>query len=86
MNIISKELKTNGQFLLLKEPYKKAQHPNQQAGLDIYVDVIDRSTGNINSVKLYENSKGLHFKKSGSHYLSSFTGAAVYVPYQVIDK
>ncbi len=74
--------KSNGSFALITKPYEKKQHPNQQGGLDLYVDVLDHYTGNINSVKLYENKRGLHFKKSGTHYLDDFTKDAVYVPYQ----
>lgn len=45
-------------FSIYKEPYNKKQHPNQQNGLDMYIDVVDHYTGYINTVKLYENSKG----------------------------
>lgn len=75
--------KSNGSFSMIREPYDKKQHPNQQSGLDCYVDVLDEATGNINSVKLYENKRGLHFKKGGTHYLDDFTKDNVYVPYQV---
>ena len=77
-------LKSNGSFGLIKEPYAKKQHPNQQEGLDQYVDVVDFCTGQINSVKLYENTKGLHFKKNGSHYLDGFDSKVLYVPFQII--
>lgn len=77
-------VKSNGYFGLIKEPYDKYQHPNQQCGLDLYVDVIDFCTGQINSVKLYINTKGLHFKKDGTHYLDEFTGEVAYVPFQII--
>lgn len=85
MEIKQYKVKTNGDFALLVEPYAKKQHPNQQNGLDKYVDVLDLGTGLVNSVKLYENSKGLHFKKGGTHYLSSFTRECVVVPYQVYE-
>lgn len=75
--------KSNGSFALMRDPYAKKQHPNQQGGLDSYVDVLDHQTGNVNSVKLYENKRGLHFKKSGVHYLDDFTKEAVYIPYQI---
>lgn len=84
MNIKQQALKSNGSFSLVKGPYEKKQHPNQQNGLDLYVDVIDECTGNLNTVKLYENKKGLHFKKDGSHYLSDFTQDVVHVPFQII--
>ena len=77
-------LKSNGYFSIKKMPYAKNQHPNQQGGLDMYIDVIDEYTGNLNSVKLYENSKGLHFKKNGSHYLSEFTIDVQVIPFQVL--
>lgn len=74
--------KSNGNFAMIKAPYAKKQHPNQQGGLDSYVDVLDHHTGHVNSVKLYENKRGLHFKKNGTHYLADFTHEAVYIPYQ----
>ena len=80
----SMKLKSNGYFSIKKAPYSKEQHPNQQGGLDMYVDVIDESTGNLNQVKLYENKKGLHFKKNGSHYLDEFVIGVVVVPFQVL--
>lgn len=85
MKIKQETLKSNGFFSILKDRYNKKQHPNQQCGLDQYVDVIDHDTGIINSVKLYENTKGLHFKKHGSWYLSEFNQEYLYVPYQIIE-
>lgn len=78
------QLKSNGLFSMVKGPYEKEQHPNQQGGLDLYVDVIDEITGNLNQVKLYENKKGLHFKKNGTHYLYEFNINVVVVPFQVL--
>lgn len=78
------KLKSNGYFSIKKMPYSKKQHPNQQGGLDLYVDVIDEITGNLNQVKLYENKKGLHFKKNGSHYLDEFVIDVEVIPFQVI--
>ena len=52
-------------------------------GTDFCVDVLDFGTGEINSVRIYENRKGLHFKKYGSHYLSDFTQECVITPYRV---
>jgi hypothetical protein len=83
MEIKQFRLKTNGYFSIVKDVYSKEQHPNQQGGLDQYVDVLDHHTGQVNSLKLYENSKGLHFKKGSPYYLSEFTDTAVYVPYQI---
>ena len=83
--IQTQQLKSNGWFSLVKPPYHKVQHLNQQNGLDIYVDVLNHYTGRINSVKLYENKSGLHFKADGStHYLEEFTDDVVYVPFQII--
>ena len=62
MDIIKTHVKSNGFFSIIAGPYEKGQHPNQQCGLDLYVDALDHSTGNINTVKLYDNKKGLHFK------------------------
>lgn len=83
MNIEIHELESNGYFSIVKDPYDKKQHQNQQEGLDKYVDVLDHDTGVINSVKLYVNTKGLHFKKRGSWYLSEFTLKYRYIPYQI---
>lgn len=77
------KLKSNGYFSIVKNIYAKNQHPNQQRGLDKYIDVLDHGTGNVNIVKLYENKKGLHFKKHGTWYLSEFTKNYLYLPYQV---
>ena len=85
MEIKKKTLKSNGYFSILRDRYSKKQHPNQQCGLDEYIDVVDHDTGLVNSVKLYENTKGLHFKKCGSWYLSKFTQKYLYVPYQIIN-
>ena len=85
-NIQSSQLKSNGWFAIVKEPYDKKQHPNQQSGLDRYVDVLNQYTGRVNSVKLYENKSGLHFKADGStHYLSEFTDNVIHVPFQIIE-
>lgn len=82
MQVLNIEAPTNGLFALVKQPYGKAQHPNQQCGLDIYVDVIDLVTGNKNSLKLYDGVRGRYFKKNGTHYLSDFTKTVTVVPYQ----
>lgn len=84
MDIEIYNLKSDGiNFSIFNEGYDKEQHPNQQCGLDKYVDVLDHRTGEINSVKLYLNSKGLHFKKNGPHYLSEFIYNSLYIPYQI---
>lgn len=83
MKIIQHKLKSNGHFSIIREPYPHKQHSNQQCGLDIYIDVLDHDTGNINHVKLYENKKGRYFKKDGSWYLTGFTQEYWYVPYQI---
>jgi hypothetical protein len=81
--ITRRKLKSNGEFSIVRDAYDKKQHPNQQGGLDKYIDVLDHSTGNINSVKLYVNTKGLHFKKNGIHYIEDFVFVSLYVPYQI---
>lgn len=84
--IKTQTLKSNGWFAIVKEPYDRKQHPNQQSGLDKYVDVLNQYTGNINCVKVYENTKGLHFKADGStHYLSEFIREIIHVPFQIIE-
>lgn len=84
MEIKQHELKSNGSFSIVKNVYDKRQHPNQQCGLDRYVDILDHYTGKINSVKLYQNTKGLHFKKGGTWYLDDFVQDYLYVPFQII--
>lgn len=86
MEIEQYRLKSNGSFSIIKDVYDKVQHPNQQNGLNKYIDVLDHSTGNVNSVKLYDNgmSGELHFMKKGrSYYLKDFTLVSVYVPFQI---
>lgn len=85
-DIETRKLKSNGWFAILKYPYEKQQHPNQQCGLDLYVDVINHHSGRVNTVKLYENKSGLHFKADGAtHYLSEFEMNVLYVPFQMIS-
>jgi hypothetical protein len=86
MNIVQHNLKSNGWFSIVKYPYDKKQHQNEQCGLDKYVDVLNEYTGRVNTVKLYENKSGLHFKADGStHYLHEFVKDVIYVPFQVIE-
>ena len=82
--ILQYRLKSNGIFSIKKDRYPKKQHPNQQEGMDEYIDVVDHGTGNINSVKLYKNTKGVYFKKNGNHYLHDFIKTVGYVPFQII--
>lgn len=85
MEIEKYKLKSNGQFSIVKSPYEKRQHPNQQSGLDMYVDVLNHNTGRIGTVKLYQNSNGLHFKFDGTHYLDEFVYDYMYVPFQMVE-
>ena len=85
-SITSYELKSNGKFSIVNHSYYKKQHSNQQNGIDMYVDVLDHSTGIVNSVKLYENTKGIHFKKGGNHYLPEFVLDYIYIPLQIYAK
>lgn len=73
-------------FGLVGEPVDHEQHPNQQAGLDRYVHVINFETGERCFKKLYSNSRGLHFKHTGYSpmYLTDFTQSATVIPFQVI--
>lgn len=72
-------------FGMVGEPHAHKQHPNQQAGLDQYVHVINFETGERCHKKLYANKAGLHFKHTGYSpmYLADFTAEAVVVPFQV---
>ena len=78
-------VKSNGQFGILDKPFDHKQHPNQQGGLDKYIRVINFDSGEECLNKLYENTKGLHFKQRGTHYLSEFTKEAIYIPFQIIE-
>ena len=73
-------------FGLVGEPQSRKQHPNQQKGLDLYVDVINFDSGEWCFKKLYENKRGLHFKHTGYSpmYLDDFTEKATVIPFQVI--
>lgn len=72
-------------FGLYDGPMPHKQHPNQQAGLDRYVRVINFDTGESCFKKLYENRRGLHFKHTGYSpmYLADFTADATVIPFQV---
>lgn len=73
-------------FGLEGDPVPHEQHPNQRKGLDLYVKVVNFDTGEWCFKKLYENSRGLHFKHTrySPMYLSDFTSIANVVPFQVI--
>ena len=86
VDIKQQELKSNGSFGILSEPHDHKQHPNQQCGLDKYISLVNFSTGERCHKKLYQNTKGLHFKHPGGvHYLNAFTKTVVYVPFQIIE-
>ena len=72
-------------FGLQDGPMEHKQHPNQRAGLDLYVRVINFETGETCFKKLYENKSGLHFKHTGYSptYLDQMTADAVVYPFQV---
>ena len=93
----SYRIKSNGFFGLIKEPFEHKQHPNQQNGLDLYVEVVNFHSGEHCLKKLYENTKGLHFKhsanstwnpqkQSGTHYITSFDEWVTYIPFQIIKE
>lgn len=74
-------------FGLVGEPVEHRQHPNQQKGLDLYVNVINFDTGERCFKKLYVNGVGEHhFKHTGygSMYLKDFTARGKFVPFQVL--
>lgn len=72
-------------FGLVEGPVEHEQHPNQRKGLDLYVRVVNFDTGENCFKKLYENSRGLHFKHTGysSMYLKDFVADGRVVPFQV---
>ena len=94
-NIVTEKLKSNGFFGLIKGPFDQDQHPNQQKGLNKYIYMVNLCTGELCTKKLYQNTKGLHFKHSSgnrpmnkmksTHYLSEFTSYVLYVPFQIIE-
>lgn len=71
-------------FGLEGSPVPHGQHPNQRNGLDLYVHVVNFDTGERCFKKLYENTKGLHFKHTGYQpmYLAEFVESATVVPFQ----
>ena len=87
MIIESYIIKSNGYFGILKGPHKHKQHPNQQSGLDLYISVVNFSTGEKCYKKLYKNSKGLYFKHTGipNNYITDFSEYVKYIPFQIID-
>lgn len=72
-------------FGLIGGPTPHKQHPNQKAGLDLYVRVVNFDTGETCFKKLYENRTGLHFKHTGYSpmYLNDFTDDCIIYPFQV---
>lgn len=74
----------NDYFALLEGPHDHKQHINQQCGLDRYVRVLNLRTGEECHKKLYENTKGLHFKHTGypPMYLHEMTRTLTFVPFQ----
>jgi hypothetical protein len=72
-------------FGLTYGPVPHKQHPNQRAGLDLYVGVVNFDTGEMCFKKLYQNTRGLHFKHTGYSpmYLDDFTAEGEVVPFQV---
>lgn len=73
-------------FGLVGEPVDHPQHPNQQRGLDKYVEVINLQTGEKCFKKLYESGKGLYFKHTGysNMYLDNFTANGKVYPFQYV--
>lgn len=72
-------------FGLIGGPVEHKQHPNQRAGLDLYVQVINFDTGETCFKKLYHNKYGLHFKHTGYSpmYMKDFVEEATVIPFQV---
>jgi len=72
-------------FGIIDGPVDHKQHPNQQAGLDLYVRVVNFQTGEVCFKKLYKNATGLHFKHTGYSpmYIADFTRDGYFVPFQV---
>lgn len=80
----------NDYFALIEGPHPNKQHPNQQAGLDMYVCVLNLGTGEHCHKKLYSHPKrGLHFKHTGLpvSFLSEMDKVITYVEfaYEVED-
>lgn len=86
-NIKQYKLKSNGNFSIIEDPIEHKQHSNEQCGLDLYIKVLNHATGEECFKKLYENTKGLHFKHTGYSpmYLTDFIEEIIYVPYQVLS-
>ena len=73
-------------FGLVGEIQDHKQHPNQQSGVDLYVNVINFDSGEYCFKKLYENIKGYYFKHSGYSptYLSDMTADGMVSPFSVL--
>jgi len=73
-------------FGLVEGPIEHKQHPNQQAGLDRYVRVVNFDSGETCFKKLYENKRGMYFKHTGysSTYVAEMTADAIVHPFRVV--
>ncbi len=73
-------------FGLVGEIQEHKQHPNQQSGLNLYVNVINFDTGETCFKKLYENTKGYHFKHSGYSptYISDMVADGMVSPFAIL--
>lgn len=71
-------------FGLIDGPTPHKQHPNQRAGLDLYVRVVNFDTGETCFKKLYDGKRGLHFKHTGYSpmYLCDFVQDGTVIPFQ----
>ena len=94
--IEQRKVKSNGFFGILNGPTKEHKYPEHKLGeLAEYIELINFSSGEFCRKKIYENTKGKHFKHSsgyhrhqdsaGTHYLKDFTEEALYVPFQIIQ-
>lgn len=87
------KVKGNTGFGVLEYPFNSKHHYNNEYG---YIKLVNFETGEICIKKVYNNTKGLHFKHSpsgwgsqkaakGTHYISDMNATYIYVPFQVIE-
>lgn len=80
------KIKRNDYVGIIGDLFRDEQHPNQKGGLPLKVKAINFDTLNVNTVKVYENSKGMYIKMGKhNHYLANITKPAYFIQASVVD-
>ena len=95
MGVIERHrLKSNGFFSILEEVEDVKKYHSHWAGTDDCIRVVNHATGEVCFKRIYENSKGRHFKHNGMRYegcpstmyIKDFTKEVIYVPLQFLEE